>query len=408
MGRTIKLILKVIKCNKFFFLNGGSERVFFQERKFLLNQGVDVVDFSMADPRNFPSHYSPFFISNIDYQGSVSIFSKIKQGAKFVHSKEAVKKIERIVREERPDIAHLHNIYHHLTPSIIPVLKKHGVKIVLTLHDGKLICPSYLMLRRGEICTACEGRYFWKPVTKKCQGSLIRELLLMFEAYWHKWKGNYRLVDLYIAPSRFIAELISRRIPEEKIRVFHNGVDTDGINQSIQDEGYGLYFGRISKEKGIETLLKAHKSFSDNMVLKIVGTGPMEDALRKGYPDVEFLGYKKGEDLNEIIRKSAFVVVPSECYENCSMVVLEAMSMGKPIIGSRIGGIPEQIEDGRTGFLFEMGNVGELAEKMKILTQNKKMRVEYGKAARKKVESEYSLASHCKGLLGIYDELLQK
>ena len=400
--------MKVIKCNKFFFLNGGSERVFFQERKFLLDQGVEVVDFSMADPRNFPSPYSPSFISNIDYQDSASIFSKIKQGAQFVHSKEAVEKIERLVRGERPDIAHLHNIYHHLTPSIIPVLKKHGVKIVLTLHDGKLICPSYLMLKRGEICTACEGKYFWRTVTKKCQGSFIRELLLMFEAYWHKWKGNYELVDLYIAPSRFIAELISRRIPQGKIRVLHNGVDTHGYNQSIQDEGYGLYFGRISKEKGIETLLKAHKNFGDNMVLKIVGTGPMENMLRKGYPDVEFLGYKQGEELNEIIRKSAFVVVPSECYENCSMVVLEAMSMGKPIIGSRIGGIPEQIEDGRTGFLFEMGNVGELAEKMKILMQNKKMRVEYGNAAREKMESEYSLARHCSGLLGIYDELLQK
>ncbi|MBU4444419.1 glycosyltransferase family 4 protein [bacterium] len=394
--------------NKFFFLNGGSEKVFFQERRFLIEQGIKVIDLSMHDLRNFSSSYSHYFIQNIDYRASKGIKSKITQGIKFIHSTEAVSKIERIIKKEKPDIAHLHNIYHHLTPSIIPVLKKHGVKIVLTLHDGKLICPSYLMLRRGEICTACEGRYFWKPVTKKCQGSLIGELLLMFEASWHKWKGNYRLVDLYIAPSRFIAELISRRIPEEKIRVLHNGVDTDGLNQSIQDEGYGLYFGRISKEKGIETLLKANKSFSDNMALKIAGTGPMEDMLRKGYPDVEFLGYKKGEELNEIISKSAFVVVPSECHENCSMVVLEAMSMGKPIIGSRIGGIPEQVEDGKTGFLFEMGNVGELAEKMKILTQNKKMRVEYGKAARKKVESEYSLARHCNGLLGIYDELLQK
>ena len=230
----------------------------------------------------------------------------------------------------------------------------------------------------------------------------------MLEAYWHKWKGSYQLVDRYIAPSRFIADLISRRIPEAKTCVLHNGIDADGINQSIQDEGYALYFGRLSKEKGIETLLKAHDALNGSLALKLVGTGPMEDEMRSKYPDADFLGYKEGEQLDEIIAKSAFVVVPSEWYENCSMVVLEAMSMGKPIIGSRIGGIPEQVEDGKTGLLFEMGNVDELTEKMKILSQKQKMRAEFGKAAREKLEAEYSLSRHCKDLLELYNSLLRE
>jgi len=132
----------------------------------------------------------------------------------------------------------------------------------------------------------------------------------------------------------------------------------------------------------------------------------MEKELCTKYPDVEFLGYKSGQELNSLIANAAFVVVPSEWYENCSMVVLESMAFGKPVIGSRIGGIPEQIEDGRTGFLFEMGNVKELSEKMDILSSDKELRKNLGKAARKKVKAAYSLAKHCHELESIYKKLL--
>lgn len=366
------------------------------------------MDFSMADSRNFSSPYSRFFVSNVDYHGSMGIWSKIKQGAKFIHSREAVEKIKRIILEESPEIAHLHNIYHQLTPSIIPVLKENGVKVILTLHDGKLICPSYLMLKKGGTCTACKGRYFWRPITKRCQGSLTEELLLLMEAYWHKWKGSYEAVDLFIAPSQFVADLVSMRIPKDKIQVLHNGISTDKFRPTYRDEGYALFFGRLSKEKGIETLLEAHRALRNIPILKVVGTGPVEDKLRREYPDAEFLGYNQGDDLNNIIANACFVVVPSEWYENCSMVVLEAMALGKPVIGSRIGGIPEQIADGETGLLFEMGNVGELAEKIKVLSENSDMRTRMGIAARKKVEHEYSLDVHCSTLLKMYEELLSK
>lgn len=397
------LTVRVLFANKFFFLNGGSERVLFQERAFLLNRGVHVVDFSMVDHRNFGSPHSHLFVSHVDYRNAGGIWHKLKSGARFIHSKEAVDKIERLILEERPDIAHLHNIYHQITPSIIPVLKRHKVKVVLTLHDGKLVCPSYLMLNKGETCTACGGRHFWKPVAKGCQGSITRELLLMFEAYWHKWKGSYDGVDVFIAPSQFIGDLISQRVPRKKIRVLHNGINVDEFVSRNNDEGYGLYFGRLSKEKGVETLLEAHKTLGNGLALKLVGTGPMEDELRSMYPEAEFLGYKEGDQFRDIISQCAFVVVPSEWYENCPMVVLEAMAMGKPVVGSRIGGIPEQIEDGKTGLLFDMGNASELGKKMKLLSENPSMRLELGRAARKKLEAEYSLKDHCQGLLELYE-----
>lgn len=399
-------MMKILFVNKFFFLNGGSERVFFQERDFLFNHGVQVVDFSMIDPRNFPSPYADFFVPKIDFHSQVSLWKKITQGVRFIHSPEAVRSIEEIVRQERPIIAHLHNIYHQLTPSIIPVLKKYGVKVVLTLHDGKLICPNYLMLKRGEICTGCEGRKFWKPALLRCQGSLLQGLLFSLEAYWHKIKRSYQGVDLFISPSQFLADLVNCRISAERIRVLHNGIDHEKYQPRYQDDGYGLYLGRLSKEKGVATLLKAHQKMAGDFSLKIAGSGPLEQDLRREYGDAEFLGYKSGDELNEIISRSSFVVVPSEWYENCSMVVLEAMAMGKPVIGSRIGGIPEQIEEGKTGFLFEAGNASELAAKMKMLAENHSMRLDFGKQARQKLVSSYSLEKHCEGLLDIYGELL--
>ena len=398
--------MKVLFVNKYFFLNGGSERVFFQERNCLINQGHSVIDFSMNDARNFSSPFSSYFVPNIDYKNAKGIWRKIKQAISFIHSPVAVRNIERLLRQENPEIAHLHNIYHQLTPSIIPILKKHGVKVVLTLHDYKLVCPSYLALKDEKICSVCEGKYFWKPITTNCQKSISQGLLLILEAYYHKWKRSYEFVDLFIAPSQFIAKIISQRIPENKIKVLRNGINLNEFKPSDRDEGYGLYFGRISKEKGIETLLKAHKNLANIMPLSVVGTGPIAEKLIKKYPQAEFLGYKTGEELNDIISKSAFVVVPSEWYENCSMVVLEAMALGKPIIGSKIGGIPEQIEDGTTGLLFEMGNVKELVAKMKIMIENPGMRIIFGREARQKLEKEYSLESHCINLLKVYNELI--
>ena len=399
--------MNILYANKFFFLNGGSERVFFQEREFLQANGHAVVDFSMEDERNVFSEYSSYFIANVDFNTAKGLFAKLNSAANFIHSPVAVTNLQKLLQQEKPQIAHLHNIYHQLTPSIIPVLKKSGAKVVLTLHDFKLICPSYLALRGDEICLDCDGRRFWKPFTTNCQQSRFKGLLLSLEAIFHQIKKSYDQVDCFLAPSQFMADVIAKRIDREKIRVLKNGIDTDAFVPQYEDTGYGLYFGRLSKEKGVETLLNAYEKSSHNFPLKIVGTGPLEDDLKEDYAEAEFLGYKSGDELQQLIKNAAFVVVPSEWYENCSMVVLEAMAYGKPVIGSRIGGIPEQIEDGVTGLLFEMGNARELAEKMEYLIDNPEVRTEMGKAARAKLEREYSLQQHCESLVSMYEQLLK-
>jgi len=218
--------MKILFANKFFYLNGGSETVFFQERNFLKENGVEVIDFSMQDDRNFPSDYSEFFVPKVSFKNQTGFASKLRTAASFVHSREAVKRLASLLDREKPQIAHLHNIYHQLTPSIIPLLKERGVKVILTLHDGKLVCPAYLMLNNGHVCVACKGRRFYKAITTRCQDSLVNTLLLAAESYWHKWKHRYDMMDLFIPPRRFLAGLVSQYSdPEEKILVLRNGID---------------------------------------------------------------------------------------------------------------------------------------------------------------------------------------
>lgn len=408
-------------ANKFFFLNGGSETVFFQERSYLLNAGIKVLDFSMDHPNNYPSDYSQYFVTNVAYAKNGRLhtpLSELRKAFRFIHNREAIAKLQALIQHEKPDIAHLHNIYHQLTPSLISVLKRSGIKVVLTLHDYKLICPAYLMLTKEQLCDRCQGRHFWRATANSCRAdSRLQSLLLTAESYWHWWLGSYGGVDLFLSPSRFLAEKVAAcRVDPKKVRVLHNGIQTRSFAPSLCDDGYVLYFGRIAKEKGIEVLLKAHRIMRANgnaasdgcLPLKVAGRGPLLEKLKNEYPDVELLGYQEGDELKELISKASFVVVPSQWYENCSMTVLESMAWGKPVIASRIGGLPEQIDDGKTGLLFQMGNADELSTAMSFLARNSQLRADMGKAARARVERDYSLDAHCEKLVVLYEGLLRE
>ncbi|MEW6518553.1 MAG: glycosyltransferase family 4 protein [Thermodesulfobacteriota bacterium] len=398
--------MKVLLVNKFFYLKGGAERVYFQEREGLLAGGHQVVEFAMRHSANIYTESESFFASYVDYFEPMSFGKKLITAIRFIHSSEAVRKIRDLVKEQKPDIVHLHNIYHQLTPSIIPALKQLGVPVVLTVHDGKLICPSYLMLRHGHQCLLCRERGIRNVIVKRCQDSMSRNLLLFAEALWHRWKRSYEQVDLFISPSEFHKKLISARVDESKIRVLPNGIEILQFEPRFDHDGYVLFFGRISPEKGIKTLLEAFSFLQSKPQLKIVGSGPLENELQRTYgKTAEFLSYMSGEKLKNIIRGAACVVVPSECIENCSMTVLESMALGKPVIGSRVGGIPEQIIDGKTGLLFEPGNSTELAKKINDLLADNHSLISMGKSARQRVEEKYTILQHMDGLLNIYSSL---
>lgn len=408
--------LKILIANKYFYLKGGAETVFFQERNFLKRQGHKVIDFSMLHPNNEPSIYSDFFAPYVDYHDPIrdnyyyKFLKTLNISANFIHNRKALSRLSALINKEKPQIAHLHNIYHQITPSIIDLFKKSSIKVILTLHDYKMICPIYTLCNQYGICEKCAGKNFYNVIRYRCQeGSFAKSLLLAIEAYWHKWMGSYEKVDLFIAPSQFMAELCGNyRLDKKKIKVVFNGTVAKNCQNENKDGNYSIYFGRVSSEKGIRTLLKAQmKSSKDALPLKVVGDGPLLDDLKKEFPFIDFVGYKKGTELQELVGNASFVVVPSEWYENCSMSILEAMACGKPVVGARVGGIKEQIDDRKTGLLFTMGDEKDLSEKLILLSQNINLRMILGKNARHKSDNEYSLTRHNEKLMGIYHSLIE-
>lgn len=397
--------LKILYANKYFYLKGGAEAVMFDEIDLMKKHEVEVVEFSMCDPRNRPSKYGSYFVSLKDYR-STSRTSRLRSALSFIHSREAVDKISGLIGNEKPDILHCHNIYHQLTPSIITTASRFRIPIVLTLHDYKLVCPVYTRLSNGELCTKCsDGRYEALLVQRCADGSIGRSALLWAEARFHAAAGTYRRVDRFIAPSRFMRDAVAPRLGREKVVHIPNGVDTSRIEASREDKGFVLYLGRLSPEKGVETLLRAHAQDNAAWPLVIAGSGPLLGPLQSRFPLAEFTGHLTGDALEARLREASVVVVPSEWHENNPISVLEAMAHAKPIVASRIGGIPELVRHGQTGLLFQAKNAHQLSSHIRSLLSNPDLRKKFGAEARRIAETEYSLEKHGAALLSLYQSL---
>jgi len=396
--------MKVLVANKFLFNNGGSEAVMLQERVFLTNTGTKVIDFAMQHDRNIPSPYASHFVSHQDYRNG-GYFAKIKGALSLIHSCEAVSKLASLIEETRPDLMHCHNIYHQMTPSIVGVAKSRGIPVVLTLHDSKPVCPVYLRLRAGRPCSLCLDGDFRQVLMNRCAGGAIADSALLYaEAAIQRWLGSYEKVDRFVAPSRFMRDSALHRFRSEQVVLLYNGVDTE-IDVSARDDGYVLYLGRLSREKGVETLLRAHEA-AGTWDLVVAGTGPLECGLQTRYRNARFVGHLSGRALKATIGGASAIVVPSEWYENCPMSVLEAMAYGKPVVASRIGGIPELVVDGETGVLFELGDADELRSHISRLMGDASLRARMGAAGRIRVETDFSLAKHNAELMDVYQSLV--
>ncbi|MBI5263586.1 MAG: glycosyltransferase family 4 protein [Bradyrhizobium sp.] len=399
--------MKVLFANKFFFRNGGSEAVMFDEMELLRRRKLEVVEFSMEDERNLPSRFHSYFVSQKSYR-HVSRGDKIRSAISLVHSREAVARIRRLLEDEKPDVLHCHNIYHQLTPSIITVASRIGVPVVLTLHDYKPVCPVYTQLSNGKVCTKCADGRFESLLMQRCaDGSLARSALLWAEARYHALAGSYHRVSKFIAPSLFMREAVVRRFGADKVVHIPNGIDASRIQVATHDQGYVLYLGRLSREKGVETLLTTHAASEPPWRLVIAGTGPLLEEAQRKFPSAEFRGHLAGIELEAAIRGAALIVVPSEWHENSPISILEAMAYGKPIVASRIGGIPELVREGKTGLLFEPGNVSQLSHNIRTLLGNRALRELFGRNARQIVEAEHSLQAHGSALLALYDEIVR-
>lgn len=396
--------MKILQINKFYYLRGGAERYFFDLLKLLENNGHQVVPFSMRDSRNEITAFNKYFIDKVELDG----FS-LKNIIKFFYNYDAVRKLEKVIKEEKPDIAHLHNVAHQISPAIIRVLKKNNIPVIQTLHDYKIVCPNYRLFSNNEVCFKCKGGKFYNCATRKCmKNSRLKSILAAIESYLNK--DSYRQADLFIAPSEFMKKVcVEGGIPEEKIKMMHNFVSPSftAMGKKPEPKDYFFFYGRLSGEKGIDVLLEAAKK--ENFNLKIAGVGPDYEKLKSDIKEsglenrVELVGPKYGEELKKLIGEAKAVIAPSIWPENMPLNILETMFLGRPVIASDIGGIPEIIKDGKTGLLFEPGNVDDLILKIKSLDSHTEIGMNAAREIMKKDSKNY-----CEELVLIYKKLIKE
>jgi glycosyltransferase involved in cell wall biosynthesis len=408
--------MKILSIHNFFFILGGADRCFFELNELLESKGHLVIPFSTRDLRNFPSSYSDYFVPQMDFDVSKKPPRKINSLLNMFYSVSARRNLGKLLKNIRPDVAHLHNIYGRISPSILPVLKKHGIPIVQTLHDSKLVCPNHRMFANGSICEECKGGRFYQAILRRCSyRSVTFGLVLALESYLHR-NIYQRHVDAFITPSNFLRDkLIEFGIDSKKLFVLPNFVGIRNAETSFKSAEPiidGLYFGSLIPEKGVEVFIRSLAGLK-NGIFRIVGEGYMRNILEKiardeipvGGPSLEFTGHLGPEELKKEISISLMVIIPSIWYENAPMAVLEAFSQGKPVLGSRLGGITELIRDGETGYLFQPGNPDDLREKMRFLLRDRPKAFEMGQKGRMWVKSERNPETYYEHLLTIYQKV---
>ena len=397
-------------ANNYYYIRGGAERVLFEEKKILEAHGHQVPVFSQAHPHNEASEFSDYYIPFKDWR-NISRFQKVHMALNMMYDRRTARGFNRFLEATDCDIVHAHNIYGGLTTSVLDIAKRKSVPVVMTLHDYKLICPSYAMLNRGVVCEDCKGGSFILSMLNTChKESLTASGVYCIESYLNKWLHKYDAIRYFICPSIFsLRKHAEHGINRDRLLHIPNFVNCAEHEPSHKEGSYALFVGRLSKEKGIHTLLRVSEHL--DIPVRIVGDGPLKDEYEnitrdKSMTHVIFEGYKTGKVLKRLYENAAFLVLPSECYENAPMTILEAYACGKPVIGASMGGIPEMIDDEKTGMLFEMGNAEQLAECILKLWTDKSQRQQMGRAAREKVERKYSAEAHYEQLMKVYRNLL--
>lgn len=398
--------MKILMVNKFLYPNGGSETYIFKLGKYLNSIGHEVQYFGMEDDRNLVGNHAESYTSNFDFH--TTAFKKIKYPFKIIYSSEARKKIRKILDDFKPDIIHLNNFNFQITPSIIYEVKKDNIPIIMTVHDPQIVCPNHRLYieSRKEVCELCLKGNYSECIKNKClDDSKIKSIIGATESYIYHRLKTYNKIDVFLCPSRFMGQmLVKGGLNKDKMSVLHNFSELYNREDTIKKENYVLYFGRISYEKGIKTLLNVCSSLKD-IKFVFAGSGPLENEL-KSVENIEYIGFRKGKELNDLISKALFTIYPSEWYENCPLSVIESQTLGTPVIGANIGGIPELIKDKQTGLLFKSGNAQDLRLKILELYNNRdELQLMSEECLNQK---NNTIDIYCNRLLKLYEVQIQK
>ncbi len=396
--------MKILMVNKFLYPKGGSETYIFELSAYLEEQGHEICFFGMHDEKNIVDMPESKLVCNVNFR-KIS-FRSFVNPFKVIYSVESRRKIKKLIKEFQPDVVHLNNYNFQITPSILFEIKKHGIPMVQTLHDFVAICPASNLynFRKGKVCEECKGHKYLNCIRGKCiHNSFIKSILGALEGYLYYKIGAYDYIDAFICPSSFTASKVAESgLDKARLEVLHNFIPQFNSKNRYIKKNYVLYFGRISEGKGLESLLKAVYELK-HIKFVFAGSGPLVSELGK-YENLEYVGFKTGEELKRLIAESLFTVYPSEFYENCPMSVLESQAMGTPVIASAVGGIPELVTDNDSGFLFKAEDVEDLINKINRLYSDRELLERFSSRC-KEVMHKHSIEKYCAEITGIYERV---
>lgn len=403
--------MKILLINRFHYRKGGSEAVYFNTAELLQKAGHKVIFFSFTDNKNVPCEQSDYFVN--------SSVSRIKGMMNYFFNSEVKQKLELLIEKEKPDIAHVHLIWGGVSPAIFSILKKHHIPLIHTAHDYRMICPAYTFNCNGHICEECAGKHFYKCAIKKCsKGKLIESSLMALEMYerniFFKPENNFSGI-IYVSKFSKDKHLLYR----PQLGRVHSMVQYNCSQEPPAkllnkfNRSYYLFFGRLSYEKGVDKLIDVFAKLP-NLKLKIVGTGPLETGLKEkvnslNIKNIEFAGYKCGYELQSIIANASFVIVPSQWYENNPMTIIESYSLQTPVIGADLGGIPEIIDNGKTGYIFDHNSNDDLVKLLCISSDlNDVQYKEMSRNARTFYDSNFSQNGYAEKLVEFYNSVIKQ
>jgi glycosyltransferase involved in cell wall biosynthesis len=403
--------VRILHVNKFLYRRGGAEAYMEDLADLQVASGHTVAFFGMEHPSNTHLEYARHFPSHIEMEPPpTSLNGRIRGAARMVYSTSASRGMDAVLATFEPDVVHLHNIYHQLSPSVLrPVARRH-VPAVMTLHDYKLACPTYQFLDHGNICEACLGGRFHNAILRRCKdGSLAASAAAAGELFIHTATRAYAPVRIFVCPSRFMADKMAEaKVFPQRLRHVPHFIDSAAVEVKTTPGGAVLVAGRLSAEKGVDVAIRAI-GLLDGATLDIAGTGPEEAALRAlagsvAPGRVRFHGLLPKEGVHRLMLSAAVVAVPSRWYENQPMVVLEAMARGLPVVGSALGGLPELIEPGATGALVPANDPAALSAALAPFVADPAYGMSMRDRARAHIVSEFSPGRHMERIETAYRE----
>jgi glycosyltransferase involved in cell wall biosynthesis len=405
--------MRVLQVNKFIYRRGGAEGYMLDLASLLRTDGHTVEFFGMQHPRNDDVTYRAHFPSEVAFDGdAVGLAARSRSVARMMWSSSAHRGVSEVIDDFRPDVIHAHNVYHQLSPSVLRPGRRRNIPTVMTVHDYKLVCPTYQLLANGSPCEACIPKKFHHAVTKRCRNqSAVASGLMAVELSLHTALRLYDSVDVFLCPSEFLRSMLVRGgIPEDRVRLLRNFADPRNLEfppKPVAGSGF-LAAGRLAPEKGIDLAIRAAAAAGPDIRLRVAGEGPEEARLRALADDiapgqVEFLGWCERETVSRLLRESAAALVTSTWYENQPLAVLEAFATRTPVIATRIGGLGELVDDGRTGFLVAVDDIAGMAAAMRRLHEEPATATALGSAAAEYVRTVHDPRAHVDELLGIYE-----